>query len=77
MELPFTDMRYLRNRKHFPRFHTVIYIELRVEVRENEKLKWEREIGRVFLRNFEFSQTSTSVSITYGNTGKNCFLFLL
>ena len=31
----------LRNRKHFPCFHTVI--ETRVEVWENEKLKWEHE----------------------------------
>ena len=38
---------HLRNRKHFPRFHTVI--ETRVEVWENEKLKWEREpVMRVF-----------------------------
>ena len=29
---------YLRNRKHFPWFHTVI--ETRVEVWENEKLQW-------------------------------------
>ena len=66
---------FLRNRKHFPCFHTVI--ETRVEVWENEKLKWEHEpVGRVFPRNFEFSQTSTSVSITYGNTGKNVFYFV-
>ena len=32
---------YLRNRKHFRCFHTVI--ETRVEVWENEKLKWEHE----------------------------------
>ena len=44
-------------------------MEARVEVWENEKLKWEHEpAGRVFPRNFEFSQTSTSVSITRGNT---------
>ena len=65
---------YLRNRKHFPCFHTVI--ETRVEVWENEKLKWEHEpVGRVFPRYFEFSQTSTSVSITYENTGKHVFYF--
>ena len=53
---------YLRNRKYFPCFHTVI--ETRVEVWENEKLKWEREhAGRVFPRYFEFSKTFTSVSI--------------
>ena len=52
---------YLRNRKHFSCFHTVI--ETPVEVWENEKLKWEHEpVGRVFQRYFEFSQTSTSVS---------------
>ena len=56
---------HLRNRKHFPCFHTVT--ETRVEVWENEKLEWEHEsVGRVFPRNFEFSQTSTRVSITYG-----------
>ena len=55
-------------------FHTVI--ETRVEVWENEKLKWEDEpAGRVFPRYFEFSQTSTSVSITYGNTEKTVFYF--
>ena len=32
-------------------------------------------IERVFPRNSEFSQTSTSVSVTYGNTGKNVFYF--
>ena len=32
---------YLRNRKHSPCFYTVI--ETRVEVWENEKLKWEHE----------------------------------
>ena len=38
-------------------FHTVI--ETRVEVWENEKLKWEQQtVGRVFPRYFEFSQTS-------------------
>ena len=58
---------HLRNRKHFPCSHTVI--ETRVEVWENAKLKWEHgPAGRVFPRNFEFFQTSTSVSITYGNT---------
>ena len=66
---------WLRNRKHFPCFHTVIAIQ--VEVWENEKLKWEHEhiLWLVFPRNFEFSQTSTSVSITYGNMGKNVFYF--
>ena len=43
----------VRNRKHFPCFHTVI--ETRVEVWENEKLKWEQPTGRVFQRYFEFS----------------------
>ena len=65
---------HLRNRKYFPCFPTVI--ETRVEVWENEKLKWEREpVERVFPRNFEVPQTSTSVFITYGNTGKNVFNF--
>ena len=32
---------HLRNSKHFPCFHTVI--KTRVEVCENEKLKWEHE----------------------------------
>ena len=32
--------------------------------------------ARVFPRYFEFSQTFSSVPITYGNTGRNCFLFL-
>ena len=41
-------------------------IERRVEVWENEKLQFEH---------FEFSQTFTSVSITYGNTEKNVFYF--
>ena len=64
----------LRNRKQFPCFHTVI--ETRVEVWENEKLKWEYEpVGRVFPRNFEFSQTSTSVSRAYGDT-ENVFYFV-
>ena len=58
----------------FPCFHTVI--ETRVKVWENVKLKWEHEpVGQVFPRNFEFSQTCTSVSITYGNTGKDVFYF--
>ena len=62
--LPSLD-EYLRNRKHFPCFHTVT--ETLVEVWENEKLKWEHESARqVFPRYFEFSQTSTSVS-THGN----------
>ena len=48
------------------------------EVWENEKLKWEHEpVGQVFPRNFEFSQISTSVPITYGNTGKNVFFVLI
>ena len=67
-----TVMRELRNRKHFPCFHTVI--EKRVEVWENEKLQLEHEPARqVFPRYFAIS----SVSITYGNTEKKCFLFLL
>ena len=67
----------LRNRKHFPCFHTVI--ETRVEVWENEKLKWENEpVGRVFSRNFSFSQTCTSVSTTYENTrGKMISTFFI
>ena len=32
-------------------------------------------VGRAFPRYLEFSQTSTRVSITYGNTGKNVFYF--
>ena len=69
---------YLRNRKHFSCFRIVF--ETRVEVWENEKLKWEYElIRRMFPRNFDFFQTSTSVSITYGNTGGGergkCFCF--
>ena len=40
----------LRNRKHFPCFHTVI--ETRVEVWEEDKLKWgHKPVGRVFPRN--------------------------
>ena len=51
-------------------------METRVEVWENEKLQWKHElVGRVFPRYFEFSQTFTSVSITYGNTEKNVFYF--
>ena len=47
------------------------YSYIETQVWENEKLKWEHEPERrVFPRNFEFSQTSTSVYITYGNTGK-------
>ena len=39
-------------------------------------MQWEHEpIERVFSRYFEFSQTFTSVSITYGITGKNVFYF--
>ena len=57
------------NAKHFACFHIVI--QIRVEVWEDDKLKWEYEpavFPRVFPRYLEFSQTSTSVSITYGNT---------
>ena len=40
---------YLRNRKRFQSFHTVI--EIRMEVWENEKLKWEHDDdGRLFPR---------------------------
>ena len=47
-----------------------------MEVWENEKLKWEHEpIGRMFPRNFEFSQTSTSVCTMYVNTGKKYLYF--
>ena len=65
----------LRNRKHlWNYFHTVI--ETRVEVWGNEELQWEHEpVGRVFPRNFDFSQTSTSVSIMYGHTRENVFYF--
>ena len=67
---------HLRNRKHFPCFPTVL--ETRVEVWENEKLKWEHEpVGRVFQRNSKFSETFTSVSITVCKHGKKGFLFLL
>ena len=60
---------HLRNGKHFPRFDIVI--ETRVEVWENEKLKWEHEpVGRVFPSHLELSETSTSVSITHGNREK-------
>ena len=65
---------HLGNRKHFPCLPTVI--ETRVEVWENEKLKWEHKpVGRVFPHNFEFSQTSTSVSINVCKHGKNVFNF--
>ena len=65
---------YLRNRKHFLCFHTVI--ETRVKVWEDEKLKSEHEpVGREFPRNLKFFQTSTSVSITYENTGKMVSIF--
>ena len=61
---------YLRNREHFPCFHTVI--KTRVEVWENEKLKWKHELtGRLFSRFIEFSQTFTSVSITVWEHGEN------
>ena len=60
---------HLRNRKHFPCFHTVL--ETRVEVWENEKLKWEHKpVVRVFQRNSKFSQTFTSVSITVCKHGE-------
>ena len=40
---------YLRNRKHFLCFHTVI--ETQVTILKNEKLKWEHEpLERVFPR---------------------------
>ena len=53
----------------------IFRVETRVEVWENEKLKWEHEPAwQVFPRYFEFSQTFTSVSITYGNMG-NVFYF--
>ena len=42
-----------------------------MEVWENEKLQVGHEpVERVFPRYFEFSQTSTGVSITYENTGE-------
>ena len=51
--------------KHFPCSHTVIETQV-VLVWKDEKLKWEHKpVGRVFPCNFEFSQTTTSVSITY------------
>ena len=47
-----------------------------MEVLENEKLKWERElVGQVFPRYFEFFKTFTNVSVTYGNTLKDVFYF--
>ena len=54
---------YLRNRKHFLCFHTVI--ETQVEVWENKKFPYY----------FEFSQTFTTVSVMFWNTGKNVFCF--
>ena len=57
-----------------------------IQLRNTSESLREREIEvgaqarshkRVFLCHFKFSQTSFSVSITYGNTGKKCFLFLL
>ena len=59
-------MLYLRNRKHFPCFHTVI--ETRVEVWKNELL-----VERVFPRNFESSQTSTCFHDVWEE--KNVFYF--
>ena len=53
------------NRNHFLCFHTVI--ETRVEAR--------KPAGRVFSRYFEFSQTFTSVSITYGTRKQKVFYF--
>ena len=53
------------NRNHFLCFHTVI--ETRVESR--------KPAGRVFSRYFEFSQTFTSVSITYGTRKQKVFYF--
>ena len=59
-----------RNSKHFPCFHTAI--ETRVEVWENEKLKWKHwPAGRVIPR-----KTSTSASITFFYHRKK-YLFLL
>ena len=58
--LTFQAKKLRRNDKQtkiFPCFHRVI--ETRVEVWENEKLKWEHE-------SVEFSQTFTSDSTTYG-----------
>ena len=58
------------NGKHFLRFHTGI--EIRVGV--GRTIKWEHEPAqRVFPRYFACLQTSTSVSITYRNTGGNVF----
>ena len=54
---------YLRNRKHFPCFHSYKNTSGCLEEREIE-------VVRVFSRNFEFSQASTSVSRTYRNTGE-------
>ena len=52
----------LRNTKHFPCFHTVI--KTRVEVWENEKLKWEHEpLGQVIHAISSSPKTFTSVSI--------------
>ena len=68
---------YLRNRKHFPCFHTVI--EIRVEVWENER---EFEVGTrarmaSFPRYFGFFQTFTSVPMQYNvwEHGKSVFYF--
>ena len=58
-----------------PCLHTVI--ETRMEVWENEELKWEHKpAGRVFPRNVEFSQTFTSVSIAVCKHGGNVFYFI-
>ena len=47
-----------------------------MEVWENERLQWEHEpTGRVFPCYFEFSQTFTRASITYGNKGGNVSYF--
>ena len=55
---------HLRNRKHFPCFHTVI--ETRVEVWENVKLKWE----------YARSARMASVSITISSSSKLSQVFL-
>ena len=48
---------YLRNRMHFPCFHTIT--ETQVEIWEIEKLQWEHEtVGRVFPRYFESTKLS-------------------
>ena len=52
---------------YFQCFDTVI--DKKVEVLENEKLKWEHESTRRVFR------VLTSVSITYGNRSTNVFYF--